>query len=228
VWEAVQSTGHWQGEIWDRKKNGRLFIADLTISPIYNHHHKVAYYLGIYRDITALKEEQLKKQQQENREAQTFLLNRAAFFQQLDALCAASRAPGDHAALLLIDLDRFQQINDRYGIAAGDDVLVEIAGRLRKSLRETDVIGRLDGDEFGVILTGLPSPADIEIVTEKILDRLSIPYPEGAQIAIALSCSIGLATLPPHGTGIDALLRSANAALRNAKSRGGARWIRAE
>jgi diguanylate cyclase (GGDEF)-like protein/PAS domain S-box-containing protein len=228
VWAAVNATGHWRGEIWDRKKSGRLFIADLTITAVTNHHHKVTHYLGVYRDITAAKEEQLKRQQQENREGQTFLLNRPAFFQQLKELCEAPRRPQDRAALLLINLDRFHQINEQYGLAAGDDILYEAAGRLRKSLRDIDIIGRLDGDEFGVILTGLASQADIEAVTGKLLDRLMIPYPEGAKVAITVPCSIGLAPLPEQGTGVEALLHAAGHALRRAKSQGGGRWIGAE
>ncbi|MBV8634865.1 MAG: diguanylate cyclase [Burkholderiaceae bacterium] len=228
VWNAINTTGQWQGEIWNRKKNGRLFVAELTISAIINHHSKASYYLGVYRDITAAKEEQLKKQQQETREAHTFLLNRPAFFQHLSEFCASCGKPANgQGALLLMNLDHFRDINDLYGVSAGDDVLYEAARRLRKSLRDSDIIGRLDGDEFAVIIQGLASESDIAKVTDKILERLTAPYDLGNRKHVTVSCSIGLAPLNGKACQSDTLLRQASQAMRDAKRKGGGKWRRA-
>ena len=228
VWSSVNATGQWQGEIWDRKKNGRLFVAELTISAITNHHNKVSYYLGVYRDITAAKEEQLKKKMQETREPHTFLLNRPAFFQHLAEYCSdQDKEQAGAGALMLLNLDRFHEINDLYGIEAGDNVLYEAARRLRKFLRDTDVIGRLDGDEFGVIIHSLSNENDIDKVTDKILNALLAPYDLGNQKHVAVTCSIGLIALLGKGCSADALLRQAGQAMRAAKRQGGGKWRRA-
>jgi diguanylate cyclase (GGDEF)-like protein/PAS domain S-box-containing protein len=228
VWKSVNATGHWQGEIWNRKRNGRLFVAELTISAIANHHNKASYYLGVYRDITAAKEEQLKKQQQETREPHTFLLNRPAFFQHLGEFCsnpsAAKTGPG---ALLVLNLDHFHDINDLYGLDAGDDLLYEAARRLRKCLRDTDIIGRLDGDEFAVIIQALVSESDVAKVTDKILERLAAPYDLGNQKHVTVTCSIGMAPLNGKGCDPDMLLRLAGQAMRAAKRQGGGNWRQA-
>jgi diguanylate cyclase (GGDEF)-like protein/PAS domain S-box-containing protein len=224
VWSAINAAGHWRGEIWDRKKNGRLFIADLTISAIVNHHGKVSHYLGVYRDITAAKEEEMKKTLQETREPQTFLLNRAAFFHQLAEICANAKPADGVGALMLLNLDHFRDFNDRHGVDAGDVVLYEAARRLRKCLRDSDVIGRLDGDEFGVVIPSACSVEDVEKIAEKVLERLLAPYDLGQQKKIVVPCSIGLAPLTSPGANTSDLILKANGALRMAKSKGGGRW----
>jgi diguanylate cyclase (GGDEF)-like protein/PAS domain S-box-containing protein len=228
VWSTINAAGHWRGEIWDRKKNGRLFIADLTISAIVNHHGKVSHYLGVYRDITAAREEEMKRTTQETREPQTFLLNRPAFFQQLSEICAAAKPADGVGALLLVNLDKFHTINEQHGIAAGDIILYEAARRLRKSLRDSDVIGRLDGDEFGVVIPAAGSLEDIEKITEKLLERLLAPYDLGQQKQVEVSCSIGLTPLNSRGIDVDTLIRSADRALREAKTQKGGCWRTAE
>jgi len=228
IWSTINAAGHWRGEIWDRKKNGRLFVADLTITAILNHHGKSDHYLGVYRDVTAAKEEAMKKAMQETREPQTFLLNRAAFFQRLTEICAGAR-PGDGpGALLLLNLDRFREINDGNGIESGDAILIEAARRLRKALRDSDVIGRLDGDEFAVAIPAAGSVEDIEKITQKLLERMLAPYELGPQKTITVPCSIGLAPLQLTETDAQQLILKANRALLAAKRQGGGRWRNAE
>jgi diguanylate cyclase (GGDEF)-like protein/PAS domain S-box-containing protein len=227
LWASVNASGRWQGEIWDRKKNGRLFVADLTISSIVNHYNKVTHYLGIYRDITLAKEGEMRAQMQETREPQTFLLNRAAFCQNLAELYARQGAPAKQpvqAALLLINLDDFREINDLYGIDNGDRILQETARRLRRGLRDSDFIGRMNGDEFAVLLSDLATAADVEKVTSKLWARLSKPYELGPQRDVKVSCSIGLTFLSSQNGSVDMALKSANLALGEAKEQGGNCW----
>jgi|SRR5579859_252903 len=227
-WESLNNSGRWQGDIWNRKKNGRLFVADLTVSAIVNHYNKVTYYLAVYRDITAAKEDQIKRQMQENREAQTFLLTRTAFFRSLSDLCAQTPREDARSAVALVNLDRFRQVNDAHGVAAADDVLIETARRLQKCLRDSDAIGRLDGDEFGILLPELTNAEDVEKVGAKILARLLEPYDLGESAPITIPCSIGIALLPPKDVTADLALRLANKALRDAKAKGGRQYQTAE
>lgn len=166
-WNSLNNDGQWRGEIWNRKKNGRLFMADLTVSAIVNHYQKVTYYLAIYRDITQVREDERKREMQEKREPQTFLLTRTAFFHHLADLCAQPPPPDSCPALLLLNLDRFREVNDLNGVAIADEILHETAHRLRKCLRDSDVIGRLNGDEFGVLLPELKAADDMNKVGEK-------------------------------------------------------------
>lgn len=222
-WASLNNSGRWQGEIWNRKKNGRLFVADLTVSSVLNHYGKVSYYLAVYRDITAAKEVQLKQQMRENRESHTFLLNRTAFFEQLNDVAARPPNDAERSALILLNLDGFRAINDAYGVAIGDEILSEAARRLRRCLRDSDVISRMDGDEFGVLLPELSSADDIEKVGAKILSRLLEPYDVGAPQPKTITCSLGITLIPPGGT-IDQVLRLANRALTAAKQAGGRQY----
>jgi len=222
-WESLNNSGRWQGEIWNRKKNGRLFVADLTVSSVLNHYGKVSYYLAVYRDITAAKEGQLKQQMRDNRESQTFLLNRAAFLTQLSDITARPPRDSEQSALILLNLDHFRVVNDTYGVAAGDEIISETARRLRRCLRDSDVISRMDGDEFGVLLPELSTADDIEKVGAKILSRLLVPYDVGGPQTAQITCSIGITLIPPRSSS-DQVLRLANRALLTAKKAGGRQY----
>lgn len=220
-WNSLNNDGQWRGEIWNRKKNGRLFMADLTVSAIVNHYNKVTYYLAIYRDITQVREDERKREMQEKREPQTFLLTRTAFFHHLADLCAQPPSEDSCPALLLLNLDRFREANDLYGLAIADEILHETARRLRKSLRDSDVIGRLNGDEFGVLLPELKAADDMNKVGEKILERVSAPFEIDTIGSVTPRCSIGLA---PLASSAELALRQANQALRTARQSGGGQY----
>ena len=222
-WSSLNASGRWQGDIWNRKKNGRLFVADLTVSSVLNHYGKVSYYLAVYRDITAAKEDQLKQQMRDNRESHTFLLNRAAFFEQMRDVSARPARETERSALILLNLDRFSEINDTYGVAMGDEILSETARRLRRCLRDSDVISRMNGDEFGVLLPELSAADDIEKVGAKILSRLLEPHDVGGPQPVLVTCSLGITLIPPGST-TDQVLRLANRALSAAKQDGGRQY----
>ncbi len=228
MWAALNGGGNWRGEIFNRKKSGRLFVADMTITAVVDHHGKAPYYFAVFHDVTAAKEAELKRLLRETRDPQTFLLNRAAFFERLAQLCAPRNMTDSRAALLLIDFDRFRAVNDEHGTAAGDLVLMEAARRLRKCLRDGDTLGRLSGDEFAVILPDLEDNADILKVTSKIHEKLMNSYDLANGHRVDLSCSIGVIIVPAPETSVDFILRQANHLLHAAKIAGGGRWRAAE
>lgn len=219
-WTSLANAGRWRGEIHNRKKNGRLFIAELTVSAVTNRHGKVDHYIGVYRDITALKNLEHKQEMQENRERQTFLLHRRAYLQRL-ADFAARPAVGGCRAVLLVNLDKFRTINDRYGLDAADAILMEAAQRLKRCLRQDDLIARLDGNEFAITLTDLNDPSDIPVVTAKILNKLRQAYDIGAEAPVFVPCSIGAVSLPDLGVDCDTIFRRVHQALDAAKAEGG-------
>jgi len=154
----------------------------------------------------------------------TGLLNRAAFEQALERALRAAQALDRHAAVLYLDSDDFKDINDRFGHAAGDEVLIGVAARLRACLRESDVVARLGGDEFAVLLAPLQRPGDAIRVAEHILASLREPIMLKSGAAISASISIGIAAHPVHGTTAEALLRAADTAMYGAKRRSGGTW----
>ncbi|MFC4518794.1 diguanylate cyclase domain-containing protein [Cupriavidus pinatubonensis] len=158
----------------------------------------------------------------------TGLLNRSAFEELLELAVRAAAASASYAALLYLDSDDFKGINDRFGHAAGDVVLVALAQRIRASVREGDVVARLGGDEFAVLITSLRAAADIVPIAEQILRRVPEPIllPDGT--CITASLSIGIAVFPMHAQGSQGLLHAADAAMYGAKRRCGGTWQSAE
>lgn len=158
----------------------------------------------------------------------TGLLNRSAFEELLELAVRAAAASAGHAAVLYLDSDDFKGINDRFGHAAGDAVLVALAQRIRASVREGDVVARLGGDEFAVLTTSLRAPSDAIQIAEQILQRVPEPVllPDGSRITASLS--IGMAVFPVHAQGSQGLLHAADAAMYGAKRQSGGGWQSAE
>jgi diguanylate cyclase (GGDEF)-like protein len=153
-----------------------------------------------------------------NHDSLTGLANRAAFEGQLDQAMTVASASGKHLAVLFIDCNRFKEINDHYGHAAGDAVLVNIATRLRAEVRGDDLVARLGGDEFGILISPLPAPEDAVRIADHILLAMNtpIPLPQGENIVATVS--IGIAMFPQHAEQPDALLAQADAAMYRAKT----------
>lgn len=153
----------------------------------------------------------------------TGLANRQAFEQALDLTLRRHLRDGGSSALLFIDLDGFKQVNDTHGHRAGDALLAAIAGHLRDTLRGADIIARIGGDEFGVILTGTASPDDTARVAENLIREGTRPIEvQGATVRVGFS--IGIAMLPVDGADVDAALRHADAAMYRAKKIGKGRY----
>ncbi|AQV94896.1 diguanylate cyclase [Cupriavidus necator] len=163
-----------------------------------------------------------------NHDALTGLLNRAAFVEALEYAVRHAAANDEHAAVLYLDSDDFKHINDRHGHAAGDAVLVAVGQRIRASLRASDTVARIGGDEFAVLVAALRAPRDAIHVAEHILQAMAVPIdlPDGNTVQASLS--IGVAVFPVHAQGSQALLHAADAAMYGAKRHSGGIWQSAE
>ena len=151
----------------------------------------------------------------------TGLPNRACFRDRAGALLQAQRGGTGRAALLFVDCDRFKEINDRLGHAAGDALLVTVAQRLRAATRDSDVVARIGGDEFAVLLTSVRGAADAARVAAKITAALAEPIDAPTHGTLVASASIGIALAPDHGNVVEPLMAAADAAMYRAKARGG-------
>jgi diguanylate cyclase (GGDEF)-like protein/PAS domain S-box-containing protein len=219
LWTQLQESGHWQGEIWNRRKDGEIYPEWLSISVIQNGQGKAANYIGIFTDITRAKEAQDYIQFLAHYDPLTRLPNRLLLQDRLaQAISSAQRADGK-VAVMFLDLDRFKNINDSLGHECGDALLVEVATRLKRALREEDTVARLGGDEFVVVLRNVRSADDVGPVAHKILDTLHDPFLLDPH-QLTVTSSIGISLYPDDGTDSNILMKNADAAMYAAKQTG--------
>jgi diguanylate cyclase (GGDEF)-like protein/PAS domain S-box-containing protein len=223
MWAALESRGHWQGEIWNRRKSGELFAEWLTINTLYNPDGSVHRRVALFSDITRKKETEGLIWKQANFDALTDLPNRRMFLDRLVQEVKKAHRADKRLALLFIDLDRFKEVNDTLGHRAGDQLLVEAARRISGCVRESDTVARLGGDEFTVIVSDLSERTHVEGVVQHLLAKLTEPFKLGDELA-HISASIGITLFPADAGDAEALLRNADQAMYVAKNLGRNRY----
>ena len=227
MWESINNTGVWEGEIWNRRKNGEIFPEYLTITAVKSADGIVTNYVATLTDITERKQAADEIEHLAFYDSLTRLPNRRQLLDRLKRALAASTRSGRDGALLFIDLDHFKTLNDTLGHAIGDLLLQQVAERLTACLRESDTIARLarlGGDEFVVMLedlseSALEAAAQAEVVGEKILSTLNQPY-QLATHEYQSTASIGVALFSGHGQSHEELLKHADIAMYQAKKAG--------
>ncbi len=222
LWEQLSDDGSWEGEIWDRRKNGEIYPVHLSIAVVKNNEGIVTDYVAVLADISQRKEAEEKIIRQATHDPLTELPNRILFFDRLSQALAAGRREGRSMAVLFVDLDNFKPVNDTYGHLMGDKLLKEVAYRLFQAVREVDTIARFGGDEFALVLPNTESIDFAESVAEKLLEQIKRPYVIDG-IELVVGCSIGIAIYPHDGETADQLISSADRAMYSAKSAGGNR-----
>lgn len=218
MWECLRSTGHWEGEIWNRHKSGDVFVEWLSISKI-DAGDGDGQYLAVFHDITRRKEAEELLRYKAHHDALTDLPNRVLFDDRLQAAFSQAKRYSRNFALLMIDLDLFKEVNDTYGHPAGDQLLVEAARRLVSCVRESDTVARLGGDEFAIILSEMSSNLEAEQIAQRAVSLLAEPYYLDAGTARISGC-VGIALYPQHAQDIEQLQRNADLALYAAKNEG--------
>ncbi|BAN35709.1 hypothetical protein SCD_n01898 [Sulfuricella denitrificans skB26] len=233
MWESIKRTGSWQGEIWDRRKNGEIYPKWLTITAVKSDDGTITHYVGAHTDISSRKVAEDVIKRMAFYDPLTQLPNRRLLNDRLSQAMAASTRSGCYGALMFLDLDNFKQLNDTHGHRAGDLLLIEAANRLNHCMREMDTVARFGGDEFVVVLSDLTadkveSASQVEIVAEKIRITLSEPYllnisHDGkADTTIEHHCtaSIGVVMFIDHAGSQDDILKWADVAMYQAKEAG--------
>ena len=220
MWATIHQSGYWQGEIWNRRKNGEVYPQILSVSAVKNEHNQVTHYVGVLSDITLLKNTEARLGFLAHHDPLTGLSNRILLFSHLEHCIALSTRERKSAALLIMDLDRFKDVNDSFGHLAGDELLQKVACRLTSRLRRIDTITRLGGDEFAFLLEDLSHPQDAALVASEIIDILNIPWKLTNGVEVRIGASIGISLYPDHGKTSEELLQHADAALYRAKAEG--------
>ncbi|MGE5505494.1 MAG: diguanylate cyclase domain-containing protein [Actinomycetota bacterium] len=219
MWKAISETGQWQGEIWNRRKSGEVYVEWLSIAAVRDAGGRVSHMLGIFADITSRKEDEQQVWRQANYDALTGLPNRSLFLDRLTQTVKAARRDRTRFALLFVDLDGFKAVNDAFGHAAGDLLLQEAAARLSAGIRSSDTVARLSGDEFTVILQHVQGRDDVATVGAKMVARLGEPFDLDGQTA-AVRASIGIAMFPEDADDAATLIKLADQAMYAVKRAG--------
>jgi len=219
MWRQISEQGHWQGEVWNRRKNGELFPEFMTITAITNHSGELTHYAALFNDISDLKANEERIRQLAYYDVLTGLPNRRLLEDRLHMATAHARRNQQQMAVLFIDLDRFKRINDSLGHEVGDQLLNSIAQRLLLAVREDDTVARMGGDEFVAILSDIDSPAQAVQVARRMLEALQQPtIIQGHELVVTVS--IGISIYPDDGKDGELLLRNADAAMYRAKGSG--------
>lgn len=219
MWDEIARTGRWVGEVWNRRRDGEVYIEWLSIAAVRDAAQKVTHYLGIFSDITARKEDEEHIWRQANFDPLTGLPNRALFLDRLAMAVRQSQREGMPFALLFIDLDGFKAVNDTYGHATGDLLLQEAGARIARGVRLSDTVARLSGDEFTVIVQNLSSREDAAAIAAKIVERIAAPFHLDGHVA-NVCASVGGAVFPDDTEDLNVLIKLADQAMYGVK-RGG-------
>jgi diguanylate cyclase (GGDEF)-like protein/PAS domain S-box-containing protein len=224
IWAALTSEMHWQGEIWNRRKNGEVFPEWLSIAAVRDEEASVSHYVAVFSDLTQRKAAERKIDHLAFYDILTDLPNRRLLLDRLQHALTASSRTGRGGALLFVDLDNFKSLNDIVGRDQGDLVLLQVAQRLAGCVRASDTVSRPGSDEFVVMLEDLSEGAQeaatqAEMVGEKILAALSQVY-QLASYAHHCTVSIGIALFGDRQEGVDELLQRAESAMHHAKGAG--------
>ncbi|MDO8925730.1 MAG: EAL domain-containing protein [Sideroxyarcus sp.] len=218
MWAHLETHGWWQGEVWNKRKSGEIYPEWLTINAVNDPEGNIINYVGIFSDISVVKESQRKVEFLATHDELTGLPNRALFLDRLRQAIAHSERSENTFAVLFIDLDNFKVINDSMGHAAGDDLLKEISSRLRDCVRGGDTVARFGGDEFALLIEEA-TVAEAEMTAHRIADAMLRPHPIGRQ-NVYPGASIGICLYPNDGIDPETLLKNADSAMYQAKDGG--------
>ncbi|MDO9227170.1 MAG: PAS domain S-box protein [Pseudomonadota bacterium] len=220
MWRALNETGRWQGEVWDRRRDGEVYPKWLSISAVRDAEGQIVRYVSLFADITHLKESEARLEHLAHFDVLTDLPNRLLFTSRLEHAIEQARRHGQRIALLFLDLDRFKTVNDSLGHPAGDELLITVAERIRDRLRDEDTLARLGGDEFVVLLEQLDEAQMAAIVAQDVLQVLAAPVQLSGGHEVFIGASIGISLFPDDADNAMRLVSSADAALYQAKEQG--------
>ena len=219
MWASLQTTGCWQGEIWNRRKNGEIYPEWLTITTIRGRRGEVLHFLAVFTDITRRKLSESRLIHLAMYDPLTLLPNRSLFRDRLEQALAQAHRDARTVGVMFLDIDYFKDINDSLGHLEGDKLLAVVAGRLRDCMREGDTVARIGGDEFAVILSCVDHNDNVLKIAAKILAEVAKPISLKAG-DIFITVSLGIALCPQDGRDAPILLQKADEAMYKAKKLG--------
>ena len=224
MWSSLTETGYWQGEIWNRRKNGEIFPEHMSLSAVRDPAGEITHYVCMFTDISEEKAQQRQLEYLAHNDPLTGLSNRTWFGHQLELAVQEAQGSGEHIAVLLLNLDRFKDVNDSYGHATGDEVLKHIARQVQSALRPGDVLGRMAGDELAVVARNLRHADGAAAVARHLIRAVAEPWRSPDGLEVVAGVSVGICMFPEHAGTTELLLQGAHAAVYGAKARGRGAW----
>lgn len=220
IWKQLTKTGYWEGEIWNRRKDGSIYPEWEMITAIYDNQHKTIGYVSQFSNIARRKLTEKEIRYRGNYDALTGLANRSLLMERLEQALKEHKLNNRQLSVLFLNIDKFKHVNDVIGHAAGDSLLKQVAKRIKSSLREADTAARLSGDEFVVMLTDQSKQVESERIALQILKNFTHPYHlDNDKVHIGIS--IGISIFPNDGDTTEVLFRNANFAMARSKASGG-------
>ncbi|MEJ6001246.1 EAL domain-containing protein [Paucibacter soli] len=223
LWTQLLRHDGWHGEIWNRRKNGEVYAELLSISVVRNAHGQVQHYIGAFSDLSRLKAHEAELDRVAHYDALTGTPNRRLLADRLRQAIQHCTRSGKSSAVCFLDLDGFKTINDQFGHAVGDQLLISVASRLRAVMRADDTLARLGGDEFVLLLSGIAAPEECTRILDRVLQAVARPVQIGPH-RIRTSASIGVSLYPADNVDADTLLRHADQTMLQAKESGKNRY----
>ena len=220
LWQSIQNTGSWQGELWNRRKNGELYPEWLTITAVKNENAEVTHYVATFIDITERKVTEETIHQLSFYDALTQLPNRRLLDKRLEHAIDVNYRTGRQIAVLMLGLDKFKVVNDGFGHSVGDELLRQVAERIKVHLREIDTSARLGGDEFVILMEDIDQYEAVVRIANAIIHDLTLPFSVYQHQNVTIGASIGIAIYPEHGNSVETLMDNAAKALYQAKDSG--------
>jgi diguanylate cyclase (GGDEF)-like protein/PAS domain S-box-containing protein len=221
---ALKTCDPWQGSVWIRRADGQARQQWLTISVVRDDRGRPLNYVGVYTDISAIRNNASQMEHLAHHDPLTGLPNRLQLKSRLTHALETVKRNNSVGAVLFIDLDRFKHVNDSLGHRFGDELLQQLVQRLRHRLRESDALARLGGDEFIVVLERMATAEDAALVAASLIEQAALPFHLSEDHTAQIGCSIGIALLPSDGADADELLHNADLALYQAKEQGRGRY----
>lgn len=219
MWQTLSNEGQWEGEIWNRRKDGKNYLEWLTITGVRDESGQLTHFVAVFSDITTEKESAERLYHLAHYDLLTELPNRMLFYDRLKQATLRARRNNRQVGIMFLDLDGFKQVNDELGHHAGDDLLREVARRLSGALRASDTVARFGGDEFTVSLPDLTADDNLGEVAQKLIDAVARPYYLGNH-RIQVTTSVGISRFPLDGEEPDDLIGHADMAMYETKKSG--------
>jgi diguanylate cyclase (GGDEF)-like protein/PAS domain S-box-containing protein len=224
MWAALADDGLWSGELWNQRKDGTLYLEMLTITSVPDPQNKVSHFVGMFHDITTLKEQQRRLEHFAHYDALTQLPNRVLLADRLQQAISQADRRQSGIAVVYLDLDGFKAINDLHGHSCGDTLLIELAARMKHALRDVDTLARLGGDEFVAVLLDFKDHAESTPILNRLLQLTASPVRINEE-EVCVSASLGVTFFPQNeAMDADQLLRQADQAMYVAKQSGKNRY----
>jgi len=223
MWNDLNSKGHWLGEIWNKRKSGEIYPEWLSISAIYDKNNQLSHYVSFFSDITEQNKAKNKIKRQRYYDSLTKLANKKMLFEKIDQTIEANfrKAINNQSfcGLFVMDLDLFKSINNNYGHAFGDKLLVLVAQRLKSLIRDTDIVARTSGDNFALFVKDFPCESEAQSIAEKIAEAFSHPFNIDG-VTTNCTLSVGISLFPHDAKSAGSLFNKAEQAMFDAKDNG--------